>query len=293
MNTDIRLVASGAAAERRLARAAAWLAAFEGRFSRFLQSSELSRLNASAGTAFPASPPLFRLVAEALEFARRSDGIFDPTILRRLEDAGYDRSFELLTPERVRPAQHPVAGPTWRDVQLDASTRTISLARGAGIDLGGIGKGFAVDRVAAILGSPGLVNCGGDVFAAGRPPDEEGWRVGVSDPFAPERDLMVLIVEGRGVATSSTMNRAWTVGGTRMHHLIDPRTGEPSDSDAVQVTVVAPTAVDADYHAKVALLHGAEAGMRYLNAQSEVEGLAVRRDGATFQSANFGGYWNL
>jgi FAD:protein FMN transferase len=167
-----------------------------------------------------------------------------------------------------------------------------TLPQGAGIDLGGIGKGFAVDRVAAMLGTPSLVNCGGDVFASGRPPDDGGWRVGVSDPSAPERDLMVLTVEDRGVATSSTMNRRWIVGDRQQHHLIDPRTGEPSRSGAVQVTVAAPTAVEADYHAKVALLHGAEAGMRYLNARPGIEGLAVRHDGATFQSANFGRYWS-
>jgi thiamine biosynthesis lipoprotein len=88
------------------------------------------------------------------------------------------------------------------------------------------------------------------------------------------------------------MNRRWNVDGKERHHLIDPRTGEPSASDAVQVTVAAPTAVEADYHAKVALLHEAEAGMRYLNAQPSIEGLAVDRDGAMFQSANFARYWS-
>jgi FAD:protein FMN transferase len=291
MNTDIRLVAAGPHAERRLDRAVAWLPAYESRFSRFLEHSELSRLNVS-GRPFLASPALFRLVELALELARRSDGIFDPTILRRLEDAGYDRSFELLSSEPPRATHREVPGSTWRDVRLDRATRAITLPPGAGIDLGGIGKGFAVDRVAAMLGTPSLVNCGGDVFAAGRPPDEDGWRVGVSDPSAPERDLMVLTVEDRGVATSSTMNRRWSVGGRQRHHLIDPRTGEPSKSDAVQVTVAAPTAVEADYHAKVALLHGAEAGMQYVNAQPNIEGLAVRRDGAMLQSANFGPYWS-
>lgn len=291
MNTDIQLFAAGPGAERRLARATRWLPAYESRFSRFRDQSELSRLNAS-GHPFHASPALFHLVELALEFARRSDGVFDPTILRQLEDAGYDRSFDLISSERIRPAQHAVRRSTWRDVQLEPATRTITLTRGTGIDLGGIGKGFAVDRVAAMLGTPSLVDCGGDVFVAGRPPGEDGWRVGVSDPFAPERDLMVLTVEDRGIATSSTLKRRWGASGRQKHHLIDPRTGEPSASDAVQVTVAAPTAVEADYHAKVALLHGAEAGMRYLNAQPAIEGLAVRRDRAMLQSENFGQYWS-
>ncbi len=292
MNTDIALVAAGPDAERCLARAAAWLPKFERRVSRFLDDSELSRLNASAGRAFFASPSLFPLVDLALEFARRSGGIFDPTILRRLEGAGYDRSFELVASDAKRPARREIPAATWRDVALDRATRAITLPPGVGIDLGGIGKGFAVDRVAAILGTPSLVNCGGDVFAAGRPPGEDSWRVGVADPRAPEEDLMVLTVEDRGIATSSTMNRRWSVGGKTQHHLIDPRTGEPSESDAIQVTIAAPSAVEADYHAKVALLKGAEAGMEYVNTQPSIEGLAVRRDGAMFQSANFGQYWS-
>lgn len=292
MNTDIRLVASLPNAERRLARAVAWLPAYEHRFSRFLETSELSRLNASTGSAFRASPALFRLIELALNLARRSDGIFDPTILHQLEDAGYDRSFELLAPEPARTARHAAPVSSWRDVRLDPSTRTITLPPGAGIDLGGIGKGFAVDRIAAILGTPSLVNCGGDLFASGRPPSEDGWRVGVSDPSAPNQDLMLLTVVDRAVATSSAIARRWGTGDGQRHHLIDPRTGEPSESDAVQVTVVAPTAVEADYHAKVALLLGAESGMQYLNAQPAAEGLAVRRDGAILQSANFGQYWS-
>ena len=94
MNTDIELVCTGGGAERRLERAAKWLDAYEARFSRFKSTSELSALNASAGEPFVASPQLFRLVELSLELARRSDGLFDPTILRALEAAGYDRSFE-------------------------------------------------------------------------------------------------------------------------------------------------------------------------------------------------------
>ena len=291
MNTDIHLVACGPRAGRRLARADAWLQAFEARFSRFLPTSEVSRLNASAGARFRVSPALLHLVELALDYAGRTDGLFDPAILRDLERAGYDRSFELV-PLVEHTARPRVSELSWRDVRIDTSARTIELPAGGGIDLGGIGKGYAVDGVARILRTPCLVNCGGDVFAGGRPPGEEAWLVGVSDPFDQDADLMVLRLEDRAVATSSTMNRRWsTADGAVKHHLIDPRTGAPSESDAVQVTVVAPAAVEADVMAKVALLLGAEEGIRYLNAQSGVEGLAVRGDRASFQSANFGRYW--
>ncbi len=291
MNTDIHLVACGPAAAHRLDRAEAWLHAFETRFSRFRETSEVSRLNDVGRVA------VSRVTCAGAPRRSRNQvrpphrWPVRPTLLRDLERAGYDRSFELV-PLTSRAAARLPTEATWRDVAVDHSTRTIGLPAGAGIDLGGIGKGYAVDRVAGMLGTPCLVNCGGDVFAAGHPPGEQSWLVGVSDPFDQERDLMVLRLADRAVATSSTMNRRWSAaGGATMHHLIDPRTHAPSESDAVQVTVVAPTAVEADVMAKVALLLGAEDGVRYLNAQPGIEGLAVRRDRASFQSENFGRYW--
>jgi thiamine biosynthesis lipoprotein len=124
-----------------------------------------------------------------------------------------------------------------------------------------------------------MVNGGGDVYASGCPPGEDAWRVGVADPMQPERDLAVLSVVDRGVATSSSLKRSWQSGGVRLHHLIDPRTGRPSESDAVQVTVVARSALLADFHAKVALLHGFDTGLHYLENQDQVEGVIIRRDG--------------
>lgn len=291
MNSDITLICCQPDAARRLDRADRWLKAFEARFSRFQLLSELSRLNESTGSPFHASPALFRVVGVALEFARRSNGLFDPTILRRLEAAGYDRSFELIphagVRERPRTAGH---GLSWRAVRLDATARTITLPAGAGLDLGGIGKGWAVDRLAAMLGSPCLVNGGGDVYVAGRPPAEAAWLVGVADPFRPEQDLFVLTAEDRGVATSSSLRRRWQLGDATLHHLIDPRTGRPSASDAVQVTAVAPSTVLADYHAKVALLLGVEDGREYLEREPEVDGLIVRSDGRAFESSGLARY---
>jgi thiamine biosynthesis lipoprotein len=235
MGSEIELFAAGAGAGRRLDRAARWLAAYEDRYSRFRVLSELSRLNAASGRPVRVSPGLLRLIELSLELARRSGGLFDPTVLRDLEAAGYDRSFEAL-PTRQATGRGPRAQAGWRDVAVDQGRRLVTLPEGGGIDLGGIGKGWAVDRLAAILGRPCLVNGGGDVFASGQPPREPCWRVGIAAPFEPDRDLAVLRVTDRGIATSSTVKRRWQAGDVTLHHLIDPRTGRPSSSDAVQVT---------------------------------------------------------
>ncbi len=278
MGSDITLIAVGPGASHRLDRAQRWLNAFELRFSRFLPLSELRRLNAAAGAPFIASPRLLQLVSLALRLASRSRGLFDPTVLRPLEDAGYDRSFDLMAPVLPARRARPHAG-SWRDVRIDRGTRKIELPAGLGLDLGGAAKGWAVDRMATVLGTPGLVNGGGDVFAAGSPADGPAWRIGVADPFQPERNLMQLEVSDRGVATSSVLRRSWRAGDAFRHHLIDPRTARPSTTDAVQVTVIAPSTLLADYHAKVALLKGAEAGLAYLDREPAIGGVIVRRDG--------------
>ncbi len=291
MTTDIELVClSGPRAERLLCRAERWTRAYEERMSRFLPLSEMTRLNNSAGRPFHASRLLFDQVAAALGFARRSRGIFDPTLLRQLEAAGYDRSIELIGPGPQRPGPAAAGQEAYRRVVLNRKERTITLPPGIGLDLGGIGKGWAVDRLAGILGTPGLVNAGGDIYASGRPPGEKSWLVGVEDPLGPERDLAVLAVRDRGVATSSVVKRRWRIGDHWAHHLIDPRTGRPSETDVLAVTVVAPTAVLADYHAKVALLKGAREGLRYLEREAEVEGLLVRRDDSVITSPGLAPY---
>jgi thiamine biosynthesis lipoprotein len=279
MSTDVELVCHRQQASRCLDRAQTWLGGFERRFSRFQPSSEVSRLNGSAGKAFRVSPQLLHLLTLALTLAQRSGGLFDPTVLRSLEAAGYDRSFERIGGRTVMARDDRGTAASWKDVQIDRMSRTVILPADAGIDLGGIAKGWAVDRLSAMIGRPGLVNAGGDLYASGQPADADAWLVGMEDPFDPGHDLAVLAVRDRGVATSTTLRRCWQVGGSPAHHLIDPRTGKPSDSDAIQVTVIAESAVLADYHAKVALLSGVEGGLAYLESIAGIEGLIVSATG--------------
>jgi thiamine biosynthesis lipoprotein len=289
MNSDIELLCGAPDAARRLRRAERWLKAFETRFSRFQPLSELSRLNSSAGNPFVASPQLFRLVEAALLAAQTHDGLFDPTVLSHLVASGYDRSFDLVPPVRKTSDGPSRRHFTWRDVSMDLATRTITLPEGCGIDLGGIGKGFAVDAMATILGTPCLVNGGGDVYAGGAPPDDTAWRVGIADPFAPERDLLMLRVGDRGVATSSSLKRRWQIGDAMLHHIIDPRTGRPADSDIVQATVVAKTACEADLLAKLALIAGSKAAISKLS-RAGAEGVLVLRDGTMLQTDGLAAY---
>src|SRR5439155_2688856 len=149
--------------------------------------------------------------------------------------------------------------PPLPEVHQVSSGRAL-LHPGAGIDLGGVAKGWMADVLAAELGDNCLVNLGGDLFARGPGPSGEGWPVALGGVTLQLRD--------QAAATSATRRRRWDMGGRIFHHLIDPRTGWPAVSDRVEVSVVAETALAAEVCAKTALLLGSQQAPAYLAANS-------------------------
>lgn len=267
----------------------------EAQFSRFRPESDLSRLNARSGEAVQASPVLWDVIVWALDAGRRTGGLYDPTILDGLEAAGYDRSFEEIVDasddgQPLKPMAQPTA--RWHDVRLEPATRRVTLPPGIRLDLGGVAKGWTADRAIdqlSVLG-PAMIDVGGDIVVRGRPPGQAGWPIGIADPHDPESDLALLIVSDRGIATSGVDYRRWRRGGTVQHHIIDPRTRRPAQTDLLSVTVIAPDAAQADLHALMALLLGGEDGRRYLERQAEVEGLLVQDDGRLSSTPGFEQY---
>lgn len=280
MNTEVGiwLWQSAPRAAAQLQQATRRFAVIEAELSRFRPDSGLSRLNGAAGSGpQPVSPLLWDVLSAALKAAQRSGGLFDPTLLHALRRAGYDRSFEQLSSPSPAAASPPHDW-GYQRVRLDPQARTVELPAGLGLDLGGIGKGWAVDDVAQALAvyGPVLVDAGGDMRAVGAP--GEPWPVAVQDPFDDRRDLLTLALTAGAAATSSIGGRRWTSSGRNMHHLLDPRTGQPSASDLHTVTVLAPTAVSAETAAKATLILGSRQGRAYL-AQHGLTGLLIGRDG--------------
>jgi thiamine biosynthesis lipoprotein len=251
MGTDVELVLDapvGVVSSAALAWAQAEFERLEQVLSRFRPDSELSHLNRIG--VVEASADLLRVVELALAAREVTQGLFDPTVHDALVAAGYDRTFADVAPDgpRRHVADHECGG----SVLVDGCT--ISLEPGAHLDLGGIGKGYAVDRVADRLGQVGdcLVNAGGDLAVRGG-----AWPIGVTD------ELTLELTHG-GIATSGRDRRSWRRGGEKLHHLIDPRTGAPAMSSFLRVTVVAGSAVEAEVLAKLAFLGGEVAVPRVL-----------------------------
>ncbi|MGE0029335.1 MAG: FAD:protein FMN transferase [Thermoleophilia bacterium] len=226
----------------------------EARLSRFLPASDLSRAN-RAGRVDGAAD-LAAVLRVALAGRAATDGRFDPTLHDAVAAAGYDRPFA-----RVPAEAGPPPGPARRGggrVEVAPGGR-VRLAPGVRIDLGGVAKGWAADRLCDLLAPAGacLVNAGGDVAVRGVPAGG-AWVVGLDAPGGPGA---ISLVRG-AVATSGRDRRRWRRAGRDLHHVIDPRTGRPAATDLMRVTVVAGTAAAAEVLATGLLVAGAAAARR-------------------------------
>jgi thiamine biosynthesis lipoprotein len=251
---------------------------WEQTLSRFIPESELSRLNQQAGTPVAVSDLLYTVLATALTAARATAGVYDPAMLDQLVKIGYDRTFDNLPAVDFDPIIPGEPGGRWRGIKVNPIYREVTLPIGVKLDFGGIAKGMAVDAALERLRqngiSPAMVNAGGDLAVSGLPPTDDTWLIAVPGR---ERYWSLPLHHG-AVATSGIAHRHWRQGNTLRHHLLDPRTGLPAQSDLWSVTVVADHSEQAEVAAKVAFILGSRQGANFLR-EHHIAGLLIHEDG--------------
>jgi thiamine biosynthesis lipoprotein len=240
-------------------------------------------LNRAAGSWFHASDDLLTLVLLAQSYVEQTLGLFDPSILPDLERIGYDRSMDLIRAQGVfslpdlAPRQHVA----FDGVIIRPDEALICLPQGMALDLGGIAKGWIAEQAAHVMAAYTPVcgvNAGGDMYLRGIPDGLDGWPVALDDPRSPGENLLMLDIPPGAVATSSITKRTWKQAGLSRHHLIDPRTGEPAQSEWLSVTVIAPHADQCEVFAKALLIAGPQQAQE-IASHAGIAFLAVDREG--------------
>ena len=241
--------------------------------------SDIVRINKAAGKKpVKVSPETIEVIEKSLEMSRRSEGAFDITFaaMHGLWKFDEDMDKSIPLPEEIAERRKLI---NWRDVLVNAKAGTVKLRRaGMRMGLGGIAKGYAVDRCSAVLRAAGLENfmvqAGGDLYVAGRK-GSANWMVGVRDPRGGPRDIIARMpIQDHAFSTAGDYERGFVLNGRRYHHIIDPKTGYPATASR-EVTIFAPNAFLADALDDSVFILGPKKGMELVDSYPDCATLIV------------------
>lgn len=242
--------------------------------SNYKKDSEWSRVNREAAAGpVPVSAELYRLLAACLDYSRQSDGAFDITVGPLIKTWGFFKGRGRL-PHRAE-IREALARVGYESLILDETTQTVRFAKpGMEIDPGGIGKGYAVDRVVAVLQAAGistaLISAGGSsIYALGAPPGQDGWKIKIRHPKSAARTIEETILKNESMSTSGSYEKFFLAGGKLYTHIFDPRTGFPA-TGTVSVSVISPKTIDSEAWTKPFFIRG-----RQWTARNKPDGFRV------------------
>lgn len=228
--------------------------------SNYLASSEWSRVNREASARpVKVSPELFRLLAACVQYSRASEGAFDITVGPLMKTWGFYKGTGRLP--RKTEVEAALARVGYQGIVLDPEAQTVQFGKaGIEMDPGGIGKGYAVDRMVETFREHGvdsaLLSAGGSsIFALGTPPGETGWKVRIRDPHDPEITVEEVLLRDQSLSTSGSYEKFFRAEGRVYSHIMDPRTGYPAQGVA-SVSVIAPKTLDSEAWTKPFFVNG-------------------------------------
>ncbi len=238
------------------------LRAFDLACSRFRPDSELQRLNGAGGAPRRVGTVLWDALVAAVDTARVTGGLVDPTVGKAMRLAGYDRTFSRVAlRDGSLVAATFVPSGRWAEIELDPNERSARVPTGVELDLGASAKALAADRIAREIsettGSGVLISLGGDIAVSG-PGPEEGWVVGLAEDHSvpPDEAPTRVAIDSGGLASSGIRVRWWRTASGEQHHILDPRTGRPARSPWSTVTVAAASCLDANAASTAAIVLG-------------------------------------
>lgn len=247
------------------------------------ETSEIIALNNASGSSeVKLSPDTFNVLERGKEFSEMTKGRFDITVgsIVKLWNIGTEYA-AVPEPDVLEQKRLLI---DFEKLHLDRSKLTARLdEKGMQVDLGAIAKGYAADEVAKILRDNGvkhaIINLGGNVLTVGGNMQDKPWKIGIQDPFNPRGEYLGIIpVTDKTVVTSGTYERYFEQDGKKYHHILDPRTGYPTDNDIASVSIITTKSIDGDGNSTSVLLLGLEEGLKLIESQKDVEAVFVTYD---------------
>ena len=264
--------------------------ALEAQLTVYNDDSEVARLNATAHLGpVEVEPGLFALLERAVALSRSTGGAYDVTAGALSMAWGFTRGPKRVPEPEILEDARARTGST--HLTLDPARKTVAFDRpGIVINLGSIGKGYAIDQAADVIRAhwwptTALIHGGrSSLYALGSPPDDFGgrWQIALRDPFFPELPIGTIQLRNRGMGTSGSSFQRFEAGGRVYGHILDPRTGEPAlETGPASVTVLAPTAAEADALSTAFSLLGFEESAAFLASRPDLSALFVSRPDPT------------
>lgn len=267
-------------------------ARYERMLSRTLEGSDVDRINRANGQTVNVDAETWRILQRAKEISSLTGGAFSITIAPLSSMWDFTGGTNRIPADEERLAALPLVDDG--RIQLGEGN-TVTLPVGMSVDLGGIAKGYIADRIAEkICGrvSGAVLNFGGNVYVIGRKPDGSAFTVGVADPSAPESALAVIDAADVSVVTSGIYQRRFTAEGKTYHHILDPGTGLPADTDLASATVAAQSSMTADALATACIVLGKDGALRLLE-ENGFDGLLITREGEILTTEGFSQRYSL
>lgn len=251
--------------------------------SAFKENSEISKINLSAGVVpEKVSKDTYFVVKNSIKYSKILEGTFDPTIrpLVKLWNIGAEKEF---IPKKIN-IEEALKFVNYNDVILYENNYSIMLKnKKQALDVGGIAKGFAADEVRDIFYKhnikSALIDLGGNIFALGSKADNTPWKVGIQNPLKPRGEHVgILSVKDKSVVTSGNYERYFMKDGKRFHHIIDPKTGYPSQSKIISATIISDNSIDGDGLSTGVYILGIDKALRIIEEIQGIEAIFITED---------------
>jgi Membrane-associated lipoprotein involved in thiamine biosynthesis len=283
LGTIIRLRVDGKNREKAIQEAMDRLNIIENKMSVFKEFSEVSMINKNAGVSNQAvSTDTYFVINKAVEYSRLSEGTFDPTIrpIVSLWRIGSDNP-RIPSKSEITSNLKLV---NYEDIILDEKSHSIGLKHTKqAIDIGGIAKGYAADEVKKVFENnrikSALIDLGGNIYALGTKPDKTLWKVGIQNPVDTRGEhIGVISVENKSVVTSGNYERYFTKEGKIYHHIIDPKTGYPSESEVISSTIISDHSIDGDGLSTGVYIMGLEKSIKLIESLKGIDAIFITKN---------------